>query len=161
MVNSTHGAFWEVFKNWGLILISWNSPVFACNQLINISDTSALEKWVFEKWGLILISWKLIFLFKGLNHYIQFSIINFNPQSSISEKWPRSEKNASPAPQKLTLEAKINFFSYQTYEPSVFCKKNALNLVKYGRHSPTYDLHPHIGGRHSVLYFTIQVFREI
>ena len=29
-------------------------------------------------------------------------------------------------------------------------------MVKYGRHSPTYDLHPHIGGRHSVLYFTIQ-----
>ena len=39
----------------------------------------------------------------------------------------------------------------------VFFAKNALNLVKYGRHSPTYDLHPHIGGRHSVLYFTIQV----
>ena len=35
--------------------------------------------------------------------------------------------------------------------------KTALKLVKYGLHSPTYDLHPHIGGRHSVLYFTIQV----
>ena len=124
MVNSTHGAFWEVFKNWGLILISWNSPVFACNQLINITDTSALEKIVFKKWRLILIFWKLISLFKGPNHYIQFPILNFNPQSSISEKWPRSEKSASPAPQKSILGAKISFFAFQTYEPSVFfCKK--------------------------------------
>ena len=38
-----------------------------------------------------------------------------------------------------------------------FLQKTALKLVKYGLHSPTYDLHPHIGGRHSVLYFTIQV----
>jgi len=29
-------------------------------------------------------------------------------------------------------------------------------LVKYGLQSPTYDLHGHIGGRHSVLYFSIQ-----
>ena len=41
-----------------------------------------------------------------------------------------------------------------------FLQKTALNLVKYGRHSPTYDLHPHIGGRHSVLYFTIQVIEK-
>ena len=35
MINLTHGAFRGVFKNWGLILISRKSPVFACNQLIN------------------------------------------------------------------------------------------------------------------------------
>ena len=35
-------------------------------------------------------------------------------------------------------------------------QKTAFNLVKYGLQSPTYDLHLHIGGRHSVLYFSIQ-----
>ena len=128
MINLTHGAFRGVFKNWGLILNSRNFPVFACNQLSNrfnrhFSLKSSGQVKDFKKWGLILISWKLIFLYNGPNHYIQFSILILNPQSSISEKWPRSEKKASPAPPKLILEAKIIFFSYQTYEPSVFCKK--------------------------------------
>ena len=29
-------------------------------------------------------------------------------------------------------------------------------MVKCGLHSPTYYLHPHLGGPHPVLYFTIQ-----
>ena len=123
MINLTHGAFRGVFKNWGFILISRKSPVFACNQLINRFNTHFRSSKRFQKWGLILISWKLIFLYNGPNHYIQFSILILNPQSSISEKWSRSEKNASLAPLKLIFEAQIIFFSYQTYEPSVFCKK--------------------------------------
>ena len=39
-----------------------------------------------------------------------------------------------------------------------FLQKTALNLVKCGLHRPSYYLHPHIGGPHSVLYFTIEKY---
>ena len=39
-----------------------------------------------------------------------------------------------------------------------FLQKTALNLVKCGLHRPSYYLHPHIGGSHSVLYFTIEKY---
>ena len=57
---------------------------------------------------------------------------------------------------KMNFRTQNYFFLYQTYEASVFLQKTALNFVKYGLQSPTYDLHLHIGGRHSVLYFSIQ-----
>ena len=41
-----------------------------------------------------------------------------------------------------------------------FLQKTAPNLVKYGLHSLAYNLPPHIGGRHSVLYFTIQATKK-
>ena len=77
-------------------------------------------------------------------------------KSSNSEKWPRSEKNASPAAQKKGWDP--IFFSFcPTYIwGKSILQKTAFNLVKYGLQSPTYDLHLHIGGRHSVLYFSIQ-----
>ena len=40
---------------------------------------------------------------------------------------------------------------------SCFLQRNAPILVKYSLHSHVYNLQPHIGGRHPVLYFTIQV----
>ena len=42
-----------------------------------------------------------------------------------------------------------------------FLQKTALNLVKCGLHRPSYYLHPHIGGSHSVLYFTIEKYSNI
>ena len=77
-------------------------------------------------------------------------------KSSNSEKWPRSEKNASPATQKWILGPDFFLLSPTDIWGKSILQKTALNLVKYGLHSPTYDLPPHIGGRHPVLYFSIQ-----
>ena len=41
----------------------------------------------------------------------------------------------------------------QPYGQMFFAKKDAPILVNYCPHSPMYDLPPHIGGRHLVLYF--------
>ena len=61
-------------------------------------------------------------------------------------------------PLKRFFEAEMILFMHQTYEPCVFLQKTALNLVKCGLHSRTYYLHPHIGGSHPVLYFTIEKY---
>ena len=77
-------------------------------------------------------------------------------KSSNSEKWPRSEKNASPAAQKkFGTQFFLSFCPTYIWGKSIL-QKTAFNLVKYGLQSPTYDLHLHKGGRHSVLYFSIQ-----
>ena len=123
MINLTHGAFRGVFKNWGLILISRKSPVFACNQLINRFNRHFRSSKRFQEMRINPHFLKTHFLYNGPNHYIQFSILILNPQSSISEKWPRSEKNASPAPQKFILEAKI-IFSLTRHMSQVFFAKN-------------------------------------
>ena len=77
-------------------------------------------------------------------------------KSSNSEKWPRSEKNASPAAQKNFGTQFFSSFCPTYIWGKSILQKTAFNLVKYGLQSPTYDLHGHIGGRHSVLYFSIQ-----
>ena len=83
-------------------------------------------------------------------------ILNFwnNPQFPKSDQGLK--KSASLAPQKWNFGPEKILFAHQIYEPCVFCKKTALNLVKCGLHSPTYYFLPHIGGPHPVLYFTIQ-----
>ena len=61
-------------------------------------------------------------------------------------------------PKNEILEPKLFCFCTKYMSHVFFCKKTALNLVKYGLHSPTYYLHPHKGGSHSVLYFTIEKY---
>ena len=158
MINLTHGAFRGVFKNWGLILISRKSPVFSCNQLINRFNRHFRSSKRFQKMRINPHFLKTHFFFN------MDPIITYNSQSSssiLNPQFLKSDqglKNASPAPQKLILEAKIILFLLPDIWAKCFLQqKNALNLVKYGRHNPNYDLHLHIGGRHSVLYFTIQV----
>ena len=117
MINSTHDAFRGVFEICGLIRKFWKTPVLACNKLSNRSGTQAGGK-VFQKMRINpQILKTLAFLCKGSAHYIQIR------KSANPEKWQRSEKNASPTAQKWILGPEIIFFSIQTCEPSVFCKK--------------------------------------
>ena len=114
MINLAHRAFREVFKNWGLILISRNSPVFACNQLINGFNRHFRSGKRFRKMKINPHFLKTWFFFSmdpiiAYNYLSSSSILN--PQFLKSDQ---GLKNASPAPQKLIFEAKINFFSYLT-----------------------------------------------
>ena len=68
MINSTHGAFWQVFEIWGLIPKSRKTPVLACNQLSNSSGAQAGGK-VFRNMGINpQILKTLVLLCKGSAH---------------------------------------------------------------------------------------------
>ena len=56
---------------------------------------------------------------------------------------------------KFLSPKKRNFMSQHNRQ--LFFAKTAPILVKYSLHSTIYNLQPHIGCRHPVLYFTIQV----
>ena len=73
------------------------------------------------------------------------------------EKTKRSEKRSPWAPKNESLESKKKEISCPNTIGSCFLQRNAPILVKYSLDSPVYNLQPHIGGRHPVLYFTIQV----
>ena len=156
MINLTHGAFRGVFKNWGLILISRKSPVFACNQLINRFNRHFRSSKRFQKMRINPHFLKTHFSLQWTQSL--HTILNPHPQSSILNFWKVTKvwKKCLPSAPKINFGSQNYFFLLPDIWAKCFLQKNALNLVKYGRHSPTYDLHPHIGGRHSVLYFTIQ-----
>ena len=151
MINSTPGVFGGVFEICGLIRKSRKTPVLVCNQLSNRSGTNRLWEKFFQDLRINLQILKTFFFCKGSALYIEMSEL----KSANPEKWLRSEKNASPTAQKWILGPKIIFFSVETCEPSVFCKKRHSIWSNMQTQRLNYDLPLHIGGRHSVLYFII------
>ena len=69
-------------------------------------------------------------------------------------------KKCLPSAPKMIFSGPNNFSWATEIWAMRFLQKTALDLVKYGLHSLAYNLPPHIGGRHSVLYFTIQATKK-
>ena len=129
------GLFGEFSRIEDSILIFWKVPVLACNHLIDRSDASAPEK-AFKNWGL-------------------------NPQFlKTPQKAPWDWTKCLPSAPKMIFLGPNNFFCATEIWAMCFLQKTAPDLVKYGLHSLAYNLPPHIGGRHSVLYFTIQATKK-
>ena len=83
----------------------------------------------------------------------------FVKKSSISVKWHKVSKMPLLRPQNDCFGAQI-FLCLREIWAKCFLQKTALDLVKYGLHSATYNLQSHIGGPHPVLYFTIQAAKK-
>ena len=113
----------------------WGSLLHCCC-LMMISDSSYNRLFTYTK--------SSIFVKKILNFW----------------KVTQGLKNASPVPPKWFFLSPKFFLCLREIWAKCFLQKTALDLVKYGLHSATYNLQPHIGGRHSVLYFTIQAAKK-
>ena len=123
---------WGFFKQWGLILIFWK----LFSKLIYWSGDYKQVQGLFKKWGL-------------------------NPQFlKTPQKAPWDWTKCLPSAQKMIFLGPNNFFCATEIWAMCFLQKTAPDLVKYGLHSLAYNLPPHIGGRHSVLYFTIQATKK-
>ena len=72
------------------------------------------------------------------------------------KRW-KGRKKDLPGPKKWNFWVRKKEISRPNTIGSCFLQRNAPILVKYSLLSPVYNLQPHIGGRHPVLYFTIQV----
>ena len=84
-----------------------------------------------------------------------------NPQFlKTPQKAPWDWTKCLPSAPKMIFLGPNNFFCATEIWAMCFLQKTAPDLVKYGLHSLAYNLPPHIGGRHSVLYFTIQATKK-
>ena len=104
MINLTHGAFRGVFKNWGLILISRKSPVFACNQLINRFNRHFRSSKRFQKMRINPHFLKTNF------YFMMDPIITYNSQSSSSILNPQFLKSNQGLKQMPPQRPKNSFW---------------------------------------------------
>ena len=124
MINLTHGAFQGVFKNWGLILISRKSPVFACNQLINRFNRHFRSSKRFKEMRINPHFLKTNFSSQWTKSL--HTILNPHPQSSILNFWKVTKvwKKCLPSAPKINFGSQNYFFLLPDIWAKCFLQKN-------------------------------------